>query len=315
VKTIQLAGCPSCGAAESTTVHVGTHPLRRCDRCHLVFAFEYADPDEIYVEGYLTGASDFGPGNLLDPTYQRFLLYAGHLRMERAERVVGAPGTMLDVGCGTGDVVAAAAERGWTATGVEPVEQSAEAAVARGLDVHCAMLQDSGLPEGSFDLVTAYHVVEHMSDSSGFLKLISRWARPGGHVLVEVPNYRSVVRRSGGEAWIGLRPLEHIGHYTPRTLRSTMERAGLEKVRVATMGFLWDEQTYHEVLADLGLYRHSARLGRLSQAGQRGDETIRVPRPAGWKVFHGLQRAYDAARVGPVVYAIGRVPGGDRHHG
>jgi hypothetical protein len=74
------------------------------------------------------------------------------------------------------------------------------------------------------------------------------------------------------------------------------------------MGFLWDEQTYHEVLADLGLIRHSARLARLSQPGQRGGDAIRVPRPAGWRVFHALQRAYDAARVGSVVYAIGRVP-------
>src|SRR3546814_2758683 len=146
--------------------------------------------------------------------------------MERAERVAGKGGSILDVGCGTGDVLVAAAERGWRAVGVEPVPESADIAVERGLDVHCALLQESGLPEASFDLVTAYHVVEHMADSTGFLRLIARWAKPGGHVLVEVPNWGSVHRRAGGDAWIGLRPLEHIGHYDPRTLRDTMARAG-----------------------------------------------------------------------------------------
>jgi len=310
MKTIALDACPSCAGTGSDPVMVGSHELRRCSACGLTFASEYADPDAIYVEGYLTGATHFGPPNTLDAEFQRFLLYAGHLRMERAERVTGAGGSILDVGCGTGDVLKAAAERGWRAVGVEPVEESADAAVARGLEVHCAMLQDSGLPEGSFDLVTAYHVLEHMADSTGFLRLISRWAKPGGHVLVEVPNFRSVHRVAGGEAWIGLRPLEHIGHYTPKTLRATMARAGLEPVAVNTMGFLWDEQTVGEVATDLGIER-GKRLVRklLARQGEARGKEAAVPNAIGWPLFRAVERAYDLAKVGQVVYGIARVPG------
>src|SRR3546814_16759808 len=101
--------------------------------------------------------------------------------MERAERVAGKGGSILDVGCGTGDVLVAAAERGWRAVGVEPVPESADIAVERGLDVHCALLQESGLPEARFDLVTAYHAVEPMAARPGFLWLIPRWAKARRH--------------------------------------------------------------------------------------------------------------------------------------
>ncbi|MGH9274865.1 MAG: class I SAM-dependent methyltransferase [Acidimicrobiales bacterium] len=308
MRTFSLVACPSCAHTGSTTVSVGSTTLCRCAGCGLIYAREYADPDSIYVDGYLTGATEFGPPDVLNPIFQEFLVYAGHQRMARAEAVVGGPGSMLDVGCGSGDVLVAATDRGWRAVGAEPVPESAEAAVARGLEVHCAMLQDSGVPEASFDLVTAYHVLEHMADSTGFLRLIARWARPGGHVLVEVPNWRSVHRRAGGEQWIGLRPLEHIGHYTPKTLRDTIARAGLEPVKVATMGFPWEAQTFREALSDVGLNRFAGRLRRLSrQAPLRGD-TLAVPNRAGWALVKGLLRAYDAAKIGQVVYAIGRVP-------
>jgi len=308
VRTIPLATCPSCAHTGSETVTLGSTELRKCTGCGLIYAAEYADPDSIYVDGYLTGGSDFGPPNVLDPTFQQFLVYAGHRRLARAEAVVGDPGSLLDVGCGTGDVLVAATERGWHAVGAEPVAESAEAAVARGLEVHCALLQDSGVPEASFDLVTAFHVVEHMADSTSFLRLIARWARPGGYLLVEVPNWRSVHRRAGGEAWIGLRPLEHIGHYTPKTLRDTLVRAGLEPIKVATMGFPWEGQTFREALTDVGLNRLTRRLHRLSRQADLRGETLAVPNKAGWALLRGLQRAYDAAKIGQVVYAISRVP-------
>src|SRR5690606_4673674 len=265
--------CPGCRRAGSEPLRVGAHELRRCTTCRLVHAPEYADPDAVYVDGYLTDGTDFGPPNTLDPTFQRFLVHCGHRRMAVAEAALGQPaGRMLDVGCGTGDALVAAAARGWAAVGVEPVAESAAACAARGLDVRCALLQESGLPERSFDLVTAFHVVEHMADAVSFLELIARWARPGGLVMVEVPNYASVDRLRHRDRWIGLRPLEHIGHYEPATLASTMRRAGLEDVRTRSLGFLWEEAGIGTVLRDLGLGRYRRWMRPLVTPHERGGE-------------------------------------------
>lgn len=308
VITLPVLACPSCGGSSSTELLVGSHPLRKCDGCDLVHASEYADPDSVYVDGYLTGATDFGPPNTLDPEFQRFLVHCGHRRMEVAERALPGRGRLLDVGCGTGDALVAANERGWEAVGVEPVTESAEACVSRGLDVHCAMLQDSGLPERSFDVVTAFHVLEHMSDAKGFLELISRWARPGGIVMVEVPNFASVDRRRRGEAWIGLRPLEHIGHYTPATLEGTLSRAGLEEPKVRSLGFLWSEETLRQAFTDLALGRPRRWHRPLAVERERDGQPTLFPRPTTFRALRAVQSAYDVARAGPVIVGIGRVP-------
>ncbi|CAN5613706.1 hypothetical protein BH20ACT2_BH20ACT2_20590 [soil metagenome] len=308
VKTIALRACPSCRATGSIGVALDEHPLRRCTTCDLVYAAEYADPDDIYKDGYLMGGGTFGPPNVLDPVFHRFLLDAGRQRMAVIEKAIGGPGAMLDVGCGAGEVLLAAKERGWRTAGADPVEDSVTLARSRGLDVHAALLQDTGLPERSFDLVSAFHVVEHLTDSTAFLELIARWARPGGHVLVELPNWASVHRRRTGAQWPSLRPLEHLGHYSPDTLDATLRRAGLEPVLLRTMGFLWEGQTLDQALADLARQGWAPWFRRSRLLVHERDDHRLEPSAAGWRVLRAVQAAYDRRRAGQVVFAIARVP-------
>jgi hypothetical protein len=73
-------------------------------------------------------------------------------------------------------------------------------------------------------------------DPVAFLSELARYARPGGLVAVEVPNWRHSSRRAKGPRWDQLCPLEHVAHFTPRTLRRTMRRAGLRpRVRTVTV--------------------------------------------------------------------------------
>jgi 2-polyprenyl-3-methyl-5-hydroxy-6-metoxy-1,4-benzoquinol methylase len=312
VKTLAIVACPACGSdLYDDFLFGGNHTLRRCRGCEMVFATEYGDPAEIYVDGYLKGETDFGL-DLSHPMFQEFLAYAAHQRLALVERVTRPPGRFLDVGCGSGEVLVVARERGWTVQGAEPVAESARIAHdERGLDVKAAILEESGLPERSYDVVSAFHVLEHMRDGQGFLRTIARWARPGGHVVIEVPNWASVHRRAWGRSWPGLRPLEHLAHYTPASLAATMRRSGLDPVQVHTPGFLWKEQTFDQMLADLGLQRASARLHRarvLTRPGTQLDEPATKPTALGWMLLLSLQRAYAVTRAGQVILAIARVP-------
>ena len=83
--------------------------------------------------------------------------------------------------------------------GLELMPEAAEhARAAHGVDVHVASLEDADLPERAYDAVSALHVVEHVPDVAGFLREMARRARPGGHVLVEVPNLDSRQRAAAG---------------------------------------------------------------------------------------------------------------------
>jgi 2-polyprenyl-3-methyl-5-hydroxy-6-metoxy-1,4-benzoquinol methylase len=313
MRTYELTECPACSGDHFQPVAVGAEALlRRCDGCDLVFAPAYADPAEIYVDGYMTGETDFGL-DVMDPLFQEYLAHVAHRRFALIEKVT-PPGRVLDVGCGTGEVLAVARARGWEVQGVEPVEASAAfAANERALDVRVALLEESGLPECSYDVVTAFHVLEHMTDGLGFLRMIARWAKPGGHVVVEVPNWRSVHRRAFGGEWPGLRPLEHVAHYAPATLRATIRRAGLDPVSVLTPGYIWTKQTLGQVVADLGATRLDLWMQRarvLTRIGQQDGRPAVVPNQLGWWALNALQSGYGLTRTGMVVLGIARVPEG-----
>jgi 2-polyprenyl-3-methyl-5-hydroxy-6-metoxy-1,4-benzoquinol methylase len=311
MRTYQVAACPSCGGDRFHELALGPEAsLRTCDGCALVFAPAYADPADIYVDGYLSGETDFGL-DIMHPLFQEYLAHVARRRLTLIEKVA-RPGSLLDVGCGTGEVLLVARERGWDVHGVEPVEASATFAVReRGLDVRAALLEESGLPERTYDVVTAFHVLEHMTDGLGFLRMISRWARPGGHVVIEVPNWRSIHRRAYGDTWPGLRPLEHVAHYAPRTLRASFRRAGLEPVEILTPGYIWSEQTLGQAVTDLGAQRLDAWMQRarvLTRTGNHDGKPAVVPNRFGWSVLRAVQSGYALIRRGMVVLGIARVP-------
>lgn len=199
-----------------------------------MYAAEVADPSTIYRDDYLTGASGYGP-DTTDPIVVAIARAAAHRRFEIIERIRGT-GTVLDVGCGSGEALDVARQRGWSGVGVEPVEASAERARSCGLAVRTGTLADADLPAASFDLVGAWHVLEHIMDPVAFLSELAGYARPGGLVAVEVPNWHHRSRRVRGPDWDQLCPLEHVIHFTPRTLRRTMWRADLRPhVRTVTV--------------------------------------------------------------------------------
>lgn len=273
----------------------------------MVFAPAFGDPSDVYVDGYLTGGTDFGL-DVMHPLFQAFLDEVAERRFEMLERVTGSSGSILDVGCGSGEVLQCAARRGWSAIGVEPVAESVAIAQERGLDVRCAMLEESGIPERSFDVVSAFHVLEHMPDGRAFLKMLGRWAKPGGYVLVEVPNWRSFHRRNNGSSWPCLRPLEHIGHYTPATLGATLRRAGLEPVRVRTTTYMSKGAPVQFAVAELGQQRLQQPLRRLSKKRPFKDGVELFPGRLAWTALTAVAGAYDVAKVGHVVLGIARVP-------
>jgi len=309
VRILDLPRCPACGGGEFRFFDLAAgNALRRCTACDTVSALKYADPADVYVDGYLFGeAGDFGI-DVTHPQFQEYLVRVAHRRVGFIERALGRRGRLLDVGAGTGEVLMAARDRGWTVQGVEPERTAAEMAAERGLEVKVARLEESGLTERDYDVVSAFHVLEHQPDSRAFLRTLTRWARPGGLVVVEVPNFRSVQRRRLREAWSALRPLEHLVHFTPKTLRRTFRASGLEPVLVRSPAYVGTPQDLDHALGDLARGDRLRRLVEpLSPVRQVDGKSGRYPAPAAWAILHGVESLYDRAGVGSVVFCVGRV--------
>jgi SAM-dependent methyltransferase len=150
------------------------------------------------------------------------------------------PGSMLEVGCASGGFLRRMARRGWRVTGIERSEEAAGACAALGYRVHAGTLETAPDGCGEFDLVAAWMVLEHLHDPVGGLEKLHAWTKPGGWLALSVPNAACRERRWFGDAWFPLHLPNHLFHFTPATLRRTLERAGWEVQRIALQRHLGD---------------------------------------------------------------------------
>jgi 2-polyprenyl-3-methyl-5-hydroxy-6-metoxy-1,4-benzoquinol methylase len=158
-------------------------------------------------------------------------LYAQRVRM--VESVAGARrGRVLDVGCGRGLLLEAFRRRGWEVQGTELTETAAcYARQVAGVPVEMGRLEEIGFPESHFDAITMWHVLEHVHDPRVVLAEVSRILKPGGVLLVGVPNFSGFEARLFKDKWFHLDVPRHVTHLTKATLKQALHENGLRDRR------------------------------------------------------------------------------------
>jgi SAM-dependent methyltransferase len=143
-------------------------------------------------------------------------------------------GRALDIGCGNGGWLLKLRTLGWRVEGVEFSAQACQQARAAGLTVHQGSLVDAELPSEHFDVVRIWQTLEHVPDPAGVLREIARILKPGGQLLVGVPNAGGWLARAWGPLWFDLDVPRHLWHFTAPELRALVEQAGM---RVDSIGY------------------------------------------------------------------------------
>lgn len=156
---------------------------------------------------------------------------AGHVVLSRYERVrdyLKSGMKTLDVGAGGGEFVYRLKTLGHDASGIEPNEGYAGYAIKEyGVNVQVGFIQDAELDDASFDFITIFHVLEHAEDPLSVLQKLRSWIKPGGTIVVEVPNIEAVC-----QAPVHRFHLAHIYSFNESTLVHMGRRAGLDAVEV-----------------------------------------------------------------------------------
>ncbi|MBM4395998.1 MAG: class I SAM-dependent methyltransferase [Deltaproteobacteria bacterium] len=203
-----MSRCPVCGNGSAPLCRVGAWTYLSCPSCGVAWLDGVAGAPEapaLYDEAYFRGAAHGGyPDYLADEEL--------HRRNARdrlgwiSEAGLAVPGALLDVGCAAGFVLDEARIAGWRVAGVDLSPFAIRVARDRfGLRVW-GRLAEVDAPDGTFDVVTFFQVLEHMPDPAAALAKAARLLRPGGLLLVETWDRDSLVARWLGRLWQQVTP-------------------------------------------------------------------------------------------------------------
>jgi SAM-dependent methyltransferase len=203
----------------------GDYALDRCRACGTAVTLGSV-PEEAHESGAYGGGAP-RLSRVVAPLLRAF----DRQRLTELERAgATTPGRLLDIGAGRGRFVAQARAAGWYAHGLEPSQRGIDGARALGIELVHGGIRDADVPPGSLDAATLWHVLEHVDDPGLELDWIVGWLRPGGLLLVGVPNLASVQARIGGKRWYHLDVPRHRTHFTVRGLQALLRAHGLEPV-------------------------------------------------------------------------------------
>lgn len=151
--------------------------------------------------------------------------------LERLEKYA-QPGPMLDLGCGTGVQLHTAREKGWEGHGLEPLTgHSIYARATFDLPVVNDVLHDDTFQPESFNAITAYQTFEHLPDPVRVIRMLVKMLKPGGAMLIEVPNIDTLLVKILGPRHRHF-VLDHLNFFSASTLGQLMEDNGLKVVSV-----------------------------------------------------------------------------------
>jgi len=184
-------------------------------------------------------------------------------------------GKLLDIGCGVGDFLHVAENKGWQCTGVEPSEEAREIARQRikGDLLYSEDLEQ--LPDQSFDLITMWHVLEHVDDLKWQVAQLQRLIKPNGRIVIDVPNYRSYDGRFYNAYWAAYDVPRHLNHFNKTVLTKMFKTSGLSLVSMDKLvwdayyiSFMSEQYKHHFMPLVRGVFRGLVSNAKARRSGE-----------------------------------------------
>lgn len=200
--------------------------LYRCDECGLVM-FSTEPTEDILKSHY----ENYPVSGIVSPiTKSRYEELLDLLEPFRKT------GRILDIGCGEGFFLESAKKRGWDVHGTEFSSVYIPICKAKGISMEYGRLDISNYPEGSFDVITWFEVIEHINRPNEELEKFRHLVRVGGAVYLTTPNIDSLSRKILGPKWTAITFPDHLCYYSPTSIRFLFKRHGFSPLQVKTTG-------------------------------------------------------------------------------
>ena len=206
---------------------INNYRLVKCKRCGLVYLNPRPAQQELN-RGY--NSEYYKKGIIQEDQTEAGIEKEIEKRLGRAREIIKISskkkGKLLDIGCALGFFIACLKRYGWEVAGVESSEWSANFAKEKlGLNVFRGTIEEIEFT-GYFNVITMYHLLEHLPNPLGILRKVSKILANDGLLVIKGPNLASFDRIWHGKNWWSYHLPFHFYHFTPRTYRMLLEKAG-----------------------------------------------------------------------------------------
>ena len=242
-----LKHCPVCQGSgfsnylnvEDYTVSHREFTIQECHSCNFLLTNPRPSQDEIGAyyqsEEYISHHDE--SKTLMSKIYKSVRDHTISGKVKMINELIPLKGTILDVGCGTGNFIQACKSDGWKISGTEPDPGANEVASKRVGEKIFSSIDDARLAEKSYDIITLWHVLEHVHALNETVSWLGKHLNPNGKIIIAVPNPQSYDAQKYGRFWAAYDVPRHLYHFTKKTMSKLMEKHSLEVIKILPMWF------------------------------------------------------------------------------
>ncbi len=178
-----------------------------------------------------------GKRNWFENLYQIIKSIALKRKLKLINNYTNDTGVLLDVGCGTGDFLNIAKRNGWEVSGVEPNAQARSIANSKTANLVFDIEHLLEFDAHQFDVITLWHVLEHLPKLNDHFKIFNRLLKPNGVLVIAVPNYKSFDANHYKSFWAAFDVPRHLWHFSQTSIKKLATINRFNVVRTKPMIF------------------------------------------------------------------------------
>ncbi len=214
--------------------------IKQCNSCGFKITENIEDEDNIgsyyQSENYISHSNTSkGVVNSVYHTVRKYMLGRKRRLVEKATSL--KTGQILDVGTGTGFFLNEMKENGWQITGTEKSSDARDFAKKEFNLENLPSEKLFTLKDNSFDVITLWHVLEHIHQLNENMQTFKRLLKPNGKLIIAVPNHDSTDAKHYKEFWAAYDVPRHIWHFAPKQMKQFGEKHGFKLSSIHTMPF------------------------------------------------------------------------------
>ncbi|HKR07150.1 MAG TPA: class I SAM-dependent methyltransferase [Bacteroidia bacterium] len=242
-----LSQCPVCSSSqfkpfiscEDYTVSHETFQIIQCEGCG--FKFTNPRPTEESIGKYYQSTDYISHSNvskgLINSIYQVVRQFTISKKIKLIKSISKEGKNILDYGSGTGEFLYAIKKSGWNAKGAEPNSDARNYAINNHLLEVVEPAEIRFFPKGSFDIITLWHVLEHIHKLNEIIDELKKMLAINGKIIVAVPNNKAAEQLIYGQSWAAYDVPRHLYHFNLDSIKQLFENHQMKVEKFMTMPF------------------------------------------------------------------------------